>query len=387
MPADVAFDVNILSSIRGLTAVVTDAGGLNVAVDEFSYELSGATVTFAAVASQAVAANALNYVFLDAAGVLTVNQSGYPSDGTKLARVEAGASTLNNIIVDRAAIEVASIYTDLPLYSPLSVPPAPIGGRLRLYGRERHGRGYLDVQGSGGRDYPLQPFLGTNSIRTHTPNTTTTIQIYGMPVTSVGTVSTPTLASTNFSTQFRRWRLTSAATSNSAAENRSAITHVWRGNAAGLGGFTFITRINLSTLPANHRGFFGLTSSTGAISTTQSPIALTNCLGFAYESGETNWRFQHNDSSGSATRVDLGANFPTNSTTAVFTMFVYSALNGSEIGYRLVREETGDIVDGSVNTDLPSNTTFMTYHNYMNNGGTAAACSFDCGGVYIETDY
>lgn len=387
MPANVTFDVNSLSSIRGLTAVVTDAGGLNVSIDEFSYELAGVTSTFAAVASQAVPVNALSYIFLDAAGTLTVDQSGYAENCIRLARVEAGPSSIISIIVDRAAIRIAPIFMDIPLYSATAVPVAPASGRLRLYGRSRHGRGYLDVQGANGRDFPLQPFLGTNMVVMWLPEITTTIRTWGMPITNVGTVSTPAIASTNLSTAFRRWRMTSATTANSASENRSNQNMVWRGNAADLGGFTLVMRVNLSTLPANHRGFFGLLGATGATSTTQVPSALVNCLGFAYDSAETTFRFQHNDASGTATRIDLGANFPSNSTTAVYTFYIYSAPNGSVIGYRAVREETGHIVDGSVSTNLPAATQFLSPHLYMNNGGTASACSFDCGGVYLESDY
>lgn len=387
MPANVNFDVNVLSSLRGLTPVVTEASGLNVAVDEFSCEVAGSTVTISATPSLAVVPNALNYVYADNAGVVQVSQSGYPDGATQLARVEAGGSSINSIIVDRAAIRVSSLFSDLPLYSPTTTPVAPVSGRTRLYARQRHGRAYLDMKGPNGRDFPFQPFFGTNMVTMWMPETSTTIRTIGIPVTNVGTVSHPALASTNLSTSFRRWRLTSATTANSASENRSAQTMVWRGNAAGLGGFTLIMRICLSTLPANHRAFFGLLSATGATSTSQVPSALTNCLGFAYDSGETTFRFQHNDGSGTATRIDLGANFPSNLTTAVYTMFIYSSLNGTNIGYRIVREDTGAIVDSSVSTDLPSTTTFLTPHLYMNNGGTAAACSFDCGGIYLESDY
>lgn len=388
MAAIVTFDDNILSSLRGLAATVTEGVGLTVDVDEFSYEDAGATIHFAAQAGVAVLPNCINYVYVVVpGGTLQVTQTEYPDGAIQLARVETGPASVLSMIADRASVKVSSIYNDFPLYPATSIPDPPIPGRGRLYGRSRHGRAYLDWQGPSGRDYPLQPFLGANMVVMWLPETTTTIRTWGMPVTSVGTVSTTALASTNLSTSFRRWRLTSAATANSASENRSAATVCWRGNAAGLGGFTLVTRIVLSTLPANARGFFGLLSATGATSTSQSPQALTNCIGFAWESAETNFRFQTNDGSGAATRVDLGSGFPTNLTTAVYTMFIHSSPNGSTIGYRIVREDNGTIADGTVSSDLPATTTFLTPHLYMNNGGTAAACSFDCGGLYLETDY
>jgi len=51
--------------------------------------------------------------------------------------------------------------------------------------------------------------------------------------------------------------LTSAAVVDSVADQRSAGWACWRGNAAGLGGWTFVTRISLTTLQATGMGFFG----------------------------------------------------------------------------------------------------------------------------------
>ena len=69
-----------------------------------------------------------------------------------------------------------------------------------------------------------------------------------MPRTGVGTASTPGLATTNLSTSMRRWRMTSAATADAAAEERSGGWVCWRGNAEGLGGFTYVNRLSLTTL-------------------------------------------------------------------------------------------------------------------------------------------
>ena len=119
-----------------------------------------------------------------------------------------------------------------------------------------------------GRDFPLQPHFGVNRIANWSPSTGTTVTAEGLPITSVGTVSTPTLAATNLATSMRRWRLTSAAVVDSVADQRSAGWACWRGNAAGLGGWTFVTRISLTTLQATGMGFFGLYGSTAALATT-----------------------------------------------------------------------------------------------------------------------
>lgn len=385
--ATVLIDSSAVLAFDSARSLVTDAGGLNIAVERFAFQDAGEVIVFNGTDSFALAASSLNYVYADIVTEdIASSTSGYPPDAVRLARVLTSGGAVETIIADRAVFGVKPGYvTNLPLNSVL--PSAPPSGFLALYGRLRHTRPYLEVQGPAGRDESLQPFLGLNRVVMHLPENGTTIRTWGIPNTNVGTISHPTLASSSFANSIRRWRNTSAGTANSAAENRCNQTTVWRGNAAGLGGFTFITRVSLATLTANCRGFFGLTSATGAISTTQVPSNLTNCIGFGWDSGETTLRFQHNDGSGAATRVDLGASFPTNNTAAVYTMFVYSARNGSEIAYRIVREDTGDVADGAVSTNIPSNTTFLTHHLHMNNGGDAAAVAFDCSGIYVESDF
>ncbi len=79
-----------------------------------------------------------------------------------------------------------------------------------------------------GRDFPLQTHFGVNRIANWSPSTGTTINTEGLPITSVGTVSTPTLAATNLATSMRRWRLTSATTADAAADQRSSGWACWR---------------------------------------------------------------------------------------------------------------------------------------------------------------
>ncbi len=274
------------------------------------------------------------------------------------------------------------------LASQSSAPAAPPSDTLALYARRRAGADWPEVQRPTGRDVPLQPHFGLNRVATWSPNSGASVVVSGMPRTAVGTASTPALASTNLSTSMRRWRMTSAATANSVADERSAATLCFRGNAAGRGGFTYTNRVSLVTLQANAVAFFGLLASTAALSTTQTIAALVNCVGIGFTNGvDTNWQLIYNDGSGAPTQVDLGASFPVNSTTNVYTLVIYCAQNGSAIGVRVVNEVSGAAVEYSLTSDIPGTTTFLSVRNYMNNGGAAAAVAYDCSGVYLETDY
>lgn len=298
-----------------------------------------------------------------------------------------GSAFYDAIRIDRTSgrLELAEPVV-LPAHD--AVPSPPPTGKLALYARDRAGMGWLDVERPSGRHFPLQPHFGVNRIATWAPSTSTTINTNGMPRTAVGTAATPTLATTNLSTSMRRWRMTSAATAGAAAEERSAGWVCWRGNAEGLGGFTYVNRLSLVTLQATGMGFFGLIGSVAALSTTLTLSAVVNALGIGFERGtHANWQIVHNDGTGAPTLIDLGASFPVASTTNVLTLYIAAAPNDSAVGIRVVEEVSGAVAEATITTDMPAATQLLSPRNYLNNGSTAAAVAYDCSGVYVETDY
>ena len=298
-----------------------------------------------------------------------------------------GLAFFDAIRIDRTS---GRVELPEPLVIPAlpAAPDPPPAGKLAVYARDRAGAGWLDVQRPSGRFFPLQPHFGVNRIATWAPSTSTTVNTNGMPRTAVGTVSTPTLATTNLSTSMRRWRVTSAATVDAVAEERSAGWVCWRGNAAGLGGWSYVNRLSLTTLQATGMGFFGLYGSTAALTTTLTLNSIINAVGLGFQRGtHTNWQLVHNDGSGAPTLIDLGASFPVNSVTNVLTLYIAAAPNGSDIGVRVVEEVSGAAVEFTITTDMPSATQLLSPRNYMNTGGTAGAVAYDCSGVYVETDY
>ncbi|TRW94368.1 DUF2793 domain-containing protein [Paracoccus sp. M683] len=298
-----------------------------------------------------------------------------------------GSAFFDAFRIDRSSgrVELAEPVV-LPAHD--AVPSPPPAGKLALYARDRAGMGWLDVERPSGRHFPLQPHFGVNRIATWAPSTSTTINTNGMPRTAVGTAATPTLATTNLSTSMRRWRMTSAATAGAAAEERSAGWVCWRGNADGLGGFTYVNRLSMVTLQATGMGFFGLLGSVAALSTTLTLSAVVNALGIGFERGtHANWQIVHNDGAGAPTLIDLGAGFPVASTTNVLTLYIAAAPNDSAVGIRVVEEVSGAVAEATITTDMPAATQLLSPRNYLNNGSTAAAVAYDCSGVYVETDY
>lgn len=269
-------------------------------------------------------------------------------------------------------------------------PSTPPAGDMVFYSKDVAGRILPKIKGPSGLDTRLQPALDGNGMGWIMPHTTTTFTNQGTPTfTAVGTVSHPTLAAGSLRTSTRRAIVTSAATANSASELRVAFAPVWRGDAAGLGGFFVTMRFGCSSAVAGQRLIVGLTSSASATSTSQNPSSLTNCIFVGNDAADANLQVMHNDGAGSCTKVDLGASFPVPSSAnnAMYEAIFFAAPNASTVGYRVTRLDTGDVAAGTLSTDLPPSTTFLAPHIYVNNNGVASAVILDFYRYYLETDY
>lgn len=164
---------------------------------------------------------------------------------------------------------------------------------------------------------------------------------------------------------------------------------VFRGNGAAEGGFrwTFVGSLAATTLQANQRGFFGMQKALVAAptdgTTTTAPSAYTDCVMFGYDGGETTLRVMRNDSSGSCTKIDLGAGFPVD-TTSMYRLRLYAAPNDSSISYEAVNCGTGAIATGFFSTDLPTNTQTLQPWIFVSSGTTNAAVAFFVASMVLE---
>lgn len=314
--------------------------------------------------------------------ILLLGEIGLETD-TKRYKIGDGSTAWN----DLSYAELSTTF-DVATFEGVSAEPSmPDAGELFVYSRAVGGRMMLKAKEPSGIDTILQPALFGNGTYIVAPGTTTAMNVQGGPaVTAVGTLSHPTLTAASIRTQMSRAQVVSAASANSAAEVRAAFARVWRGDAAGLGGFFARFRFSIVSTVANQRAFVGLASTTSAISTTQDPAALTSIVGVGNASADSNLQILHNDGSGNATKVNLGSSFPSQGVDDVYDLTLFCAPNGSTISYRMERFGTPAIAEGTISTDLPPSTTFLAPHVYMNNGGTAALVQFDLSRIYLETD-
>lgn len=273
-----------------------------------------------------------------------------------------------------------------------SVPSAPAAGNVTLFGKIQADGvmpAYIAPNGTG---KALQPFLGATrtGFWSSVGGVNLAPQAIGLVVPVVtGTLTTRTTATTNLFTSTRRASAASAASAGSSAGFRSDKLQFWLGNAAGLGGFRLVIRFGSgdSATVADARSFVGLVGVTTLLGNAD-PSSNTNIIGVGTDSTETTMSIMHNDGSGVATKVSLGANFPDHTIdTDLYELALFSAPNSGTVGYEVTRLNTGDVARGTITTDLPSTTQLMAIQHWRNNGPTALAVRAELVSAYIETDY
>jgi len=220
-------------------------------------------------------------------------------------------------------------------------------------------------------------------------NTTTVDTTGGITLSATGTAAAKAVASTSYATRSIRLNYNSAisvSTGRYTGIRGSAL--LWYVT----GGFLYSGEFNISdtaTATGTHN-FWGLASSTsdlviGDISNSQ-PSALTNIIAFANDSGDANLQIMYNDASGTATKTDLGASFPSNRTagaaiTTIYACYLYNAPASSNVIYRIVNKETGAVAQGTLTTNLPASTVGLNFFGARtmgtSAGGVTQAGQFD----------
>jgi hypothetical protein len=290
-----------------------------------------------------------------------------------------------------ADVEIEGGQLRLPA---ISTPTAPAAGGLKLFGRSVGGRMLPVFMGPSGLDSSLNPHFGRNKIGLFLPpGNGGTVTNMGITTAATGGSTTANVATTNLHTLMRRqeWLVTTAATTAVAGFRGAALQWLVGGPAAGQGGFHMVMRWGPATgvATATHRAFCGMRNSTAA-PTDVNPSTLTNICGMGYDAADTNIQFMHNDGSGTATKIDLGAGFPKPNAdrTAVYEIALFAPPGTTQaLSYEVTNLVSGAVATGTVTTDLPSTTTLLTFWSMISVGGTSSVTGIAIMSLYIETDY
>lgn len=135
----------------------------------------------------------------------------------------------------------------------------------------------------------------------------------------------------------------------------------------------------------NARQFCGLAGSTSLLLPISSTITLEsqiNIIGIGSDATDTNLQIFHNDNTGTATKIDLGVNFPANKTGAVangeaYQLELYAPYGATSVKYRVTKLSDNTIVTGTITTNLPSSTTPLAPQVVRTSGSTSQNVSID----------
>jgi hypothetical protein len=211
----------------------------------------------------------------------------------------------------------------------------------------------------------------------------------GTIVTTAGNGANVLPASTNIYTSMKRCTYANIVTTQNQQVGIRTEQLFWRGNAAGLGGFFFACRFGFTSIKTGCRVFVGM-ASTGAATVTVDPSGLINILGFGVDLADTAFSFMHNDSTGTAVKEAISGQGTLATNNTAYDAYIWCAPNDSIVYYRLDRCDTGAILcDTSVNSELPTSTTFLQAMCIMSNGTAnvvAGDATIGINKLYIETE-
>ena len=224
-------------------------------------------------------------------------------------------------------------------------------------------------------NFPPEVGLVDNFLQVLPTSGTSAPSARGGAVVAAGTITHPTLAVTNRRTQARRTQFANVATTANQIlgyyQNGASLNSFWRGNAAGLGGFTYRGKMWIGLMPAaTIRYFLGLTSVVvgNVVSNT---LAGDSC------------GLWHDDAMAATVLNFITRDNVTTTSVAItlaaplaagqgYELIMQCAPNSTVLFYKVVDMLTGlTLADSFTSTTLPRNTIFMGPEMAMSNAANA----------------
>lgn len=270
-----------------------------------------------------------------------------------------------------------------------SVGVTPTSGST-LISRSHANQAELAVIDAFGNEYMYMPSFETSfqAFKIGGGVGTSVNDSWGTQISEFGTATQINTGTADIVAQLpvRRYQTTTTGAGVSAGARSNLNGIIFRGNAAGAGGFRVHVRWYVDSFPTNARFFVGVlqTTSSTLINGTD-PSALTNVLGVGADAGDTNLSALSNDGSGAATKTAFGtpSNFPaSNATSSYYDMWIGMAPNSATAYITLRRRTTSGTVYAETITfssNTPAANTFLNFEITVGTGtgsGTAANVYF-----------
>lgn len=286
----------------------------------------------------------------------------------------------------------------------ISTPTAPASGGVKLYGLSFNGQDRLGFMGPDGKVRLLQNDLGEFSVQRFQPavGLNTAVGENSLNLTLLGTGTAANPAITNLHTMKPRLDVlvTTASTTAIAGirPNGSGPRPVRVGRDANApGGFLarFVWAPATGVSNTSHRAFCGLDGTTNVPTDVENSGLTTGIVGMGWDAADANIQIMHNDLSGAATKIDLGASFPvpTVDRGEVYELQLFSPNSLTQsVSYRVIRYDKTDNTiaaeaTGTITTNLPPVGTLLGPHIRMSVGGTSSVVGIACMGILIGREF
>lgn len=172
----------------------------------------------------------------------------------------------------------------------------------------------------------------------------------------------------NYDALLNRSRYKSASTAGSSCGFRDGSYRYYNFTKGFKISFIFV--ISDDTYVTGSRLFCGLYESGSVIGNVE-PSTLVSIISIGKDSSDTNLQVIHNNG-GASTKVDLGSNFPANTTFADMYKVTFEAnAGGTSVNYTVKRFGTAFTATGTISTNINTSGSFAP-HLWRNNGATAS---------------
>lgn len=244
----------------------------------------------------------------------------------------------------------------------------------------------------------LQHSLSNNNIYIASASGGTAVMtVWGMAVTAAGTATLTAIANTNEYTRLAKvdYLVTTAATT-AIASVRDAVAKIVHSKTL-LTQKQYIARIvagpATGQATATSRFFMGLRNIATA-PTDVNPSTLVNCIGFGWDSADTNMQIMYNGASGTCTKIDSGVAVLTTDRTQMFRLSITNQVSDTNNHVRVVVERKTTTIDFWETVDnviiLGSDAkaiaegTLLTPLIYASAGGTSSVIGISVSSIYVE---
>jgi len=212
----------------------------------------------------------------------------------------------------------------------------------------------------------------------------------GITMTATGNVAAYTAANTNqfTATPAMEFLITAPAATAVAGFRHNALFFT-RGAIGATGGFALQVhwKTAIGQTIATHRAFVGAIGSAAA-PTDVNPSTLLNTIGMGWDAADTNVHIIHNDGTGAATKINLGANFPRPNVDRanMYILTLIASRNVNEVHYMVTNLNNGAVATGTLTTDLPAANQLLTVLGYASVGGTNSVIGIGLSAIQLATN-